>query len=112
MKKIEAIIRPEQLDDVRYALVEIGISGMTVSDVKGFGQQKGLTQVYRGTEYPIEFLPKVKIEIIITPEQLEDCVEAIANAARTGVIGDGKIIVSNIENVMRIRTGEEAEESM
>ncbi len=112
MKKVDAIIRPEQLDDVYNALLEAGITGMTLSDVRGVGQQKGERQIYRGTEYAIDFTPKVKLEIILMPHQLDACVEALANAARTGVIGDGKIIVYNIDNVMRIRTGEEGEEAM
>jgi len=106
MKKIEAIIKPFKLDDVRQALSEIGVAGMTATEVKGFGRQKGHTELYRGAEYVIDFLPKVKIDIVISEELVDSCVEAITNAARTGKIGDGKIFVSNIEQVIRIRTGE------
>jgi len=106
MKKIEAIIKPFKLDDVRQALSDIGVTGMTATEVKGFGRQKGHTELYRGAEYVIDFLPKVKLEVIITEDLVDSCVEAITNAARTGKIGDGKIFVSNIEKVIRIRTGE------
>ena len=106
MKKIEAIIKPFKLDDVRQALSDMGISGMTAIEVKGFGRQKGHTELYRGAEYVIDFLPKVKLEVIINDEMVDNCLEAITNAARTGKIGDGKIFVSNIEKVVRIRTGE------
>lgn len=106
MKKIEAIIKPFKLDDVRQALSEIGVTGMTAIEVKGFGRQKGHTELYRGAEYVIDFLPKVKIDVVITEDLVDNCVEAITNAARTGKIGDGKIFVSNIEQVIRIRTGE------
>ncbi|MEJ2330367.1 MAG: P-II family nitrogen regulator [Gammaproteobacteria bacterium] len=106
MKKVDAIIKPFKLDDVREALSAIGITGMTSTEVKGFGRQKGHTELYRGAEYVVDFLPKVKIEIVIKEEQLEACLEAITNAARTGKIGDGKIFVSSIEDVIRIRTGE------
>ncbi|MEJ2322544.1 MAG: P-II family nitrogen regulator [Gammaproteobacteria bacterium] len=106
MKKVDAIIKPFKLDDVREALSAIGITGMTSTEVKGFGRQKGHTELYRGAEYVVDFLPKVKIEIVIKEEQLEACLEAITNAARTGKIGDGKIFVSAIEEVVRIRTGE------
>ena len=106
MKKVDAIIKPFKLDDVREALSAIGITGMTSTEVKGFGRQKGHTELYRGAEYVVDFLPKVKIEIVIQEEQLEACLEAITNAARTGKIGDGKIFVSSIEDVIRIRTGE------
>ena len=109
MKKIEAIIKPFKLDDVREALSEIGIAGMTAIEVKGFGRQKGHTELYRGAEYVIDFLPKVKIEIVVAEKDVEQCVEAISNAARTGKIGDGKIFVSSIERTIRIRTGEEGE---
>lgn len=107
MKKVEAVIKPFKLDDVREALSEIGISGMTATEVKGFGRQKGHTELYRGAEYVVDFLPKVKIEVVIPDDQVERCVEAIAEAARTGKIGDGKIFVSPIERAVRIRTGEE-----
>ncbi len=106
MKKIEAIIKPFKLDDVREALSEIGITGMTSIEVKGFGRQKGHTELYRGAEYVIDFLPKVKLEIVVTEEMLERSIEAITNAARTGKIGDGKIFISPVEKVIRIRTGE------
>lgn len=109
MKKIEAIIKPFKLDDVREALSEIGITGMTVIEVKGFGRQKGHTELYRGAEYVVDFLPKVKIEVVCTEDQVERCIEAIAAAARTGKIGDGKIFVTSVERVVRIRTGEENE---
>ncbi|MCK5720959.1 MAG: P-II family nitrogen regulator [Gammaproteobacteria bacterium] len=109
MKKIEAIIKPFKLDDVREALSDIGITGMTASEVKGFGRQKGHTELYRGAEYVIDFLPKVKVEIVITDEQVDVSIEAITNAARTGKIGDGKIFVSEVERVVRIRTGEEGD---
>ncbi len=106
MKKVEAIIKPFKLDDVREALSEIGITGMTVTEVKGFGRQKGHTELYRGAEYVVDFLPKVKLEVVVNEGDLERCVEAITNAARTGKIGDGKIFVSTVEQVVRIRTGE------
>ena len=106
MKKIEAIIKPFKLDDVREALAEVGITGMTVSEVKGFGRQKGHTELYRGAEYAVDFLPKVRIEIVVTEAQVDGCIEAITDAARTGKIGDGKIFVSAVETVVRIRTGE------
>jgi len=109
MKKIEAIIKPFKLDDVRESLSEIGIAGMTATEVKGFGRQKGHTELYRGAEYVVDFLPKVKIEIVVTEEQTEPCIEAITEAARTGKIGDGKIFVTSVEKVIRIRTGEQDE---
>jgi nitrogen regulatory protein P-II 1 len=109
MKKIDAIIKPFKLDDVREALSAIGITGMTATEVKGFGRQKGHTELYRGAEYVVDFLPKVKIELVVKNDQLEDCIEAITNAARTGKIGDGKIFVSSVERVVRIRTGEQDE---
>jgi nitrogen regulatory protein P-II 1 len=109
MKKIEAIIKPFKLDDVREALSDIGITGMTASEVKGFGRQKGHTELYRGAEYVIDFLPKVKVEIVITDDQVDASIEAITNAARTGKIGDGKIFVSEVGRVVRIRTGEEGD---
>jgi len=112
MKKIEAIIKPFKLDDVREALSEIGITGMTAIEVKGFGRQKGHTELYRGAEYVIDFLPKVKIDIVIKDEQVDNCIEAITNAARTGKIGDGKIFVSNVDRVIRIRTGEEGDDAI
>lgn len=106
MKKIEAVIKPFKLDDVREALSEIGITGMTAIEVKGFGRQKGHTELYRGAEYVVDFLPKVKIDVIVNDDQVDRCVESITEAARTGKIGDGKIFVSTIERVVRIRTGE------
>jgi nitrogen regulatory protein P-II 1 len=106
MKKVEAVIKPFRLDDVREALSEIGITGMTAIEVKGFGRQKGHTELYRGAEYVVDFLPKVKLEIVVKEDDLERCIEAITNAARTGKIGDGKIFVTSVENVVRIRTGE------
>jgi nitrogen regulatory protein P-II 1 len=109
MKKIDAIIKPFKLDDVREALSAIGVTGMTATEVKGFGRQKGHTELYRGAEYVVDFLPKVKIEIVVKDEQADDCIEAITNAARTGKIGDGKIFVSSVERVVRIRTGEQDE---
>ena len=109
MKKVEAIIKPFKLDDVREALSEIGITGMTATEVKGFGRQKGHTELYRGAEYVIDFLPKVKIEVVIAESMVDQCIEAITNAARTGKIGDGKIFVSTVERTVRIRTGEEGE---
>ena len=112
MKKIEAIIKPFKMDDVREALGEIGITGMTVSEVKGFGRQKGHTELYRGAEYMVDFLPKVKLEIVVPSEQVERCVNAIIETAQTGKIGDGKIFVTAIERVIRIRTGEEDAEAI
>lgn len=109
MKLITAIIKPFKLEEVREALADAGITGLTVSEVKGFGRQKGHTELYRGAEYVVDFLPKVKIEIVVADAVLENCVEAIAKAARTGKIGDGKIFVTSVEQVVRIRTGEEGE---
>ena len=106
MKKLEAIIKPFKLEEVKEALAELGIEGMTVTEVKGFGRQKGHTELYRGAEYVVDFLPKVKIEVILTDAMLDAAVEAIIKAARTGKIGDGKIFVTSVEQVMRIRTGE------
>jgi nitrogen regulatory protein P-II 1 len=106
MKKIEAVIKPFKLDEVKEALQEVGIQGITVVEAKGFGRQKGHTELYRGAEYVVDFLPKVKIEIVIEDDQVDRAVEAITKAARTGRIGDGKIFISNIEEVIRIRTGE------
>ncbi|CAK0761549.1 nitrogen regulatory protein PII-1 [Gammaproteobacteria bacterium] len=107
MKKVEAIIKPFKLDDVREALSAIGITGMTVTEVKGFGRQKGHTELYRGAEYVVDFLPKVKIEVVLPAEQIDICIETIANAAHTGKIGDGKIFVTPVDQVVRIRTGEQ-----
>jgi len=107
MKKIEAIIKPFRLDDVREALMEHGVSGMTATEVKGFGRQKGHTELYRGAEYVVDFLPKVKVEVVVSDAQVDAIVEAILKTAKTGKIGDGKIFVTDIERAIRIRTGEE-----
>ncbi len=112
MKKIEAIIKPFKLDEVREALSEIGITGMTVTEVKGFGRQKGHTELYRGAEYVVDFLPKVKIELVVKEDQVQRSIEAISTAARTGKIGDGKIFVYAVEQVVRIRTGETGPEAI
>ncbi|WP_413700067.1 nitrogen regulatory protein P-II [Psychromonas sp. KJ10-10] len=112
MKKIEAIIKPFKMDDIREALAEIDINGMTVSEVKGFGRQKGHTELYRGAEYMVDFLPKVKIELVVKDEDVERCIEAIMSTAQTGKIGDGKIFVTPVERVIRIRTGEEDDEAV
>ena len=112
MKKVEAIIKPFKLDDVREALSDVGVTGLTVSEVKGFGRQKGHTELYRGAEYVVDFLPKIKLEIVLSEDQLEICIEAITKAAHTGRIGDGKIFVTPIEQVIRIRTGEEGESAV
>ncbi|TMG82342.1 MAG: P-II family nitrogen regulator [Betaproteobacteria bacterium] len=109
MKKVEAIIKPFKLDEVREALSEIGVTGLTVTEVKGFGRQKGHTELYRGAEYVVDFLPKVKVEVIIGDSLVERAIEAIVKAARTGKIGDGKIFVTSVEQVVRIRTGESGE---
>jgi nitrogen regulatory protein P-II 1 len=106
MKKIEAVIKPFKLDEVREALSEIGVSGLTVTEVKGFGRQKGHTELYRGAEYVVDFLPKVKIEVVVPDNLLDSAMDAIIKAARTGKIGDGKIFVTGVERVLRIRTGE------
>lgn len=106
MKKVEAIIKPFKLDEVKEALHEIGVSGITVTEAKGFGRQKGHTELYRGAEYIVDFLPKVRLEVVVDDAQVDRVVEAIANAARTGRIGDGKIFVSTIDKAVRIRTGE------
>jgi len=107
MKKIEAVIKPFKLDEVREALAEIGVTGLTVTEVKGFGRQKGHTELYRGAEYVVDFLPKVKVEVVVPDDRLDSVTEAIVKAARTGKIGDGKIFVSPIEHAIRIRTGEQ-----
>ncbi len=109
MKKIEAIIKPFKLDEVREALSDIGVTGLTVTEVKGFGRQKGHTELYRGAEYVVDFLPKVKIELVVADTLVESALDAIVKAARTGKIGDGKIFVTNVEQVVRIRTGETGE---
>ncbi|MBU1235966.1 MAG: P-II family nitrogen regulator [Gammaproteobacteria bacterium] len=106
MKKIEAIIKPFKLDEVREALHEVGVTGLTVTEVKGFGRQKGHTELYRGAEYVVDFLPKIKLEIVVAENVVDTAVEAIVKAARTGKIGDGKIFVTNVEQIVRIRTGE------
>jgi nitrogen regulatory protein P-II 1 len=106
MKKIEAIIKPFKLDEVREALSEVGITGLTVTEVKGFGRQKGHTELYRGAEYVVDFLPKIKVELVVTEKLVDQAIDAIVKAARTGKIGDGKIFVSAVEQVVRIRTGE------
>jgi len=109
MKKIEAVVKPFKLDEVREALSEIGVTGLTVTEVKGFGRQKGHTELYRGAEYVVDFLPKVKVELIVADALVERAIEAIVKAARTGKIGDGKIFVTSVEQVVRIRTGESGE---
>lgn len=109
MKLVSAVIKPFKLDEVREALSAIGVQGITVTEVKGFGRQKGHTELYRGAEYVVDFLPKVKIELVVSDSQLDVCVEAITKSARTGKIGDGKIFVSNVDRVVRIRTSEEDE---
>ena len=112
MKKIEAIIRPFKVDDIREALIEIGVKGMTLSEVKGCGRQKGHTEVYRGSEYNVDFLPKAKIEIVVKDDMLERVIAAILKVAKTGQVGDGKIFISPIEDVIRIRTEESGEEAV
>jgi len=112
MKKIEAIVKPFKLNEVKDALHEIGVVGMTVSEVKGFGRQKGHTEIYRGSEYTVDFLPKVRIEVVLADGQVESAIKAIVAAAKTGKIGDGKIFVSTVDEVVRIRTGERAEQAL
>jgi nitrogen regulatory protein P-II 1 len=112
MKKIEAIIKPFKLEDVKEALHEIGIEGMTVTEVKGFGRQKGHTEIYRGSEYTVDFLPKIKIEVVTSDERVTSAVEAIVKAARTGKIGDGKVFISPVESAVRIRTQERDESAV
>ena len=112
MKKIEAIIKPFKLDEVKEALHEVGISGLTVLEARGFGRQKGHTELYRGAEYIVDFLPKVKLEIIVDDNNLEKAVEAIQSSAHTGRIGDGKIFISNIDDIIRIRTGEKGSDAL
>ena len=106
MKRIEAVIKPFKLDDVRQALTSIGVTGMTVTEVKGFGRQKGHTELYRGAEYVVDFLPKIRIETVVADERVDACIDAIVRGARTGKIGDGKIFVTPVERVVRVRTGE------
>jgi len=112
MKKIEAIIKPFKIEEVKDALAEAGITGMTVSEVKGYGRQAGHTELYRGAEYVVDFIPKIKVEVVVKADDVEIVLEKIVNAARTGKIGDGKIFVTDIEKVVRIRTGEEDEEAI
>jgi nitrogen regulatory protein P-II 1 len=112
MKKIEAIIKPFKLEDVKDALSSLGVEGMTVTEVKGFGRQKGHTEIYRGSEYTVDFLPKIKVEIVLAENRVADAVQAIVKAAKTGKIGDGKVFVSSIENALRIRTEETGEQAV
>jgi nitrogen regulatory protein PII len=112
MKRITAIIKPYKLDDVREALSESGVNGMTVTEVKGFGRQKGHTELYRGAEYVIDFLPKIRLEVVVADDDVDAAIEAISRAARTGKIGDGKIFVESVERVIRIRTGEEGDAAL
>ena len=112
MKKIEAIIKPFKLEDVKEALTEIGVEGMTVSEVKGFGRQKGHTEIYRGSEYTVDFLPKVKLEVVLQEDRIHRAVDAIVQAAKTGKIGDGKVFILPIEDAIRIRTGERGESAL
>lgn len=112
MKKIEAIIRPFRIDDVREALGEMGVKGMTLTEVKGYGRQKGHTELYRGSEYQIDFLPKIKIEVVVADRLAEKVIETIVNAARTGQVGDGKIFISDVEDAVRVRTGESGEDAL
>jgi nitrogen regulatory protein P-II 1 len=112
MKKIDAVVKPFKLDEVREALAEVGVTGLTVSEVKGFGRQKGHTELYRGAEYVVDFLPKVKIEVVVSDGMVDAVIEAIVKAARTGKIGDGKIFVTSVEQVVRIRTGETNESAV
>ena len=112
MKKIEAVIKPFKLDEVREALSELDVTGMTVIEVKGFGRQKGHTELYRGAEYVVDFLPKIKIELVVADERVDSCIEVICKAARTGKIGDGKIFVTSVEKTIRIRTGETDNEAI
>ncbi len=112
LKKIEAIIKPFKLDEVREGLNEIGVTGLTVSEVKGYGRQKGHTETYRGAEYTVDFLPKIKLEIVVSDDQLERCIESIISKANTGKIGDGKIFVFDVQQTIRIRTGEENDDAI
>ena len=112
MKKIEAIIRPFRVDDVREALGEAGVKGMTLTEVKGYGRQKGHTELYRGSEYQIDFLPKIKIEVVVADRLAEKVIETIVNAAKTGQVGDGKIFISDVEDAVRVRTGESGEDAL
>ena len=112
MKKLEAIIKPFKLEEVKEALAEIGVEGMTVSEVKGFGRQKGHTEIYRGSEYTVDFLPKIKVEVVLPDSQVPAAINAVVKAARTGKIGDGKVFISPIENAVRIRTDERGNEAV
>ena len=112
MKQITAIVKPFKLEEVREALADCGVTGLTVTEVKGFGRQKGHTELYRGAEYVVDFLPKIKVELVVKTDDVDRCVDAIVAAARTGKIGDGKIFVTNVERVVRIRTGEEDESAV
>ena len=112
MKKIEAIVKPFKLDEVREALSEIGVSGLTVTEVKGFGRQKGHTELYRGAEYVVDFLPKVKVDVVVPDNLVDSAIDAVIKAARTGKIGDGKIFVSSLDEVVRVRTGERGEDAL
>ncbi len=112
MKKIEAIIKPFKLDDVHAALLDLGVTGMTVTEVKGIGRQKGHAELYRGAEYVIDFLPKIKLEIVVTDDLVDPCVEVIMNSAKSGKIGDGKVFILPVERAIRIRTGEEGDEAV
>jgi nitrogen regulatory protein P-II 1 len=112
MKKIEAIVKPFKLEDVKSALAELGIQGLTITEVKGFGRQKGHTEIYRGSEYAVDFLPKIKVEVVLADAQVAAAIEAIVKSAKTGKIGDGKIFVSPVETVLRIRTGETGEQAV
>ena len=112
MKQITAIVKPFKLEDVREALAEVGVTGLTVTEVKGFGRQKGHTELYRGAEYVVDFLPKMKVEVVVNEADVDRCIEAIVNSARTGKIGDGKIFVTEVERIVRIRTGEENENAV
>ena len=112
MKKVEAVVKPFKLEDVKSALAALGIQGMTVAEVKGFGRQKGHTEIYRGSEYTVDFLPKIKIEVVLGDAQVGPAVDAIVQAAKTGKIGDGKVFVSSVQNAIRIRTGETGEQAI
>jgi len=112
MKKIEAVIRPFRIDDVREALAEIGVKGMTLTEVKGYGRQKGHTELYRGSEYQIDFLPKIKLEVVVPDRLADKVVDTILKAAKTGQVGDGKIFITNVEDVVRVRTGESGEDAL
>ncbi|MDM0006279.1 P-II family nitrogen regulator [Variovorax sp. J22G73] len=112
MKQITAIVKPFKLEDVREALAEVGVTGLTVTEVKGFGRQKGHTELYRGAEYVVDFLPKMKVEVVVNEADVERCIEAIVSSARTGKIGDGKIFVTSVDRIVRIRTGEENENAV